>query len=211
MTSRTPHAATWRLALGLGLACGLALTGCNGQVLGTGPGAGNGPGAGPGNGTSTGPGAVAGPEYRGQIPIPPAASPLVPLSEPERKALEEALFDEYHALAVYDRVLSDHGATAMPFVNIRVSELGHIDALKALYSRYGLTAPAEDAAFKAPSFPTLQAAYVAGAEAERANIALYVKLLAVVAHDDMKAVFTELQAASRDRHLTAFERFASGS
>lgn len=206
-TRNTPS--TWIWALGIGL----VLAGCNGQVVGLGQGAGLGLGAGPAAGPgAAGPGAATpggGSVYRGQVPIPPASSPLVPLSEGERKALEEALMDEYHALAVYDRVLSDHGATSMPFVNIRESELGHIDALKILYTRYGLTAPTSDPTFTAPSFPTLQAAYTAGAEAERANIALYVRLIAELSHEDLKAVFTELQAASRDRHLVAFEQFAA--
>lgn len=62
------------------------------------------------------------------------------LSHQEAAALNEALDDEYRAWATYDQVLRDFGAVP-PIVNVLHAEARHIEALRALFARYGLAVP----------------------------------------------------------------------
>jgi hypothetical protein len=63
------------------------------------------------------------------------------LSADEQRALHEALDDEYKAWTIYDQVIHDFGPER-PFINIRDAEARHIDALCALFRRYGVEVPA---------------------------------------------------------------------
>jgi len=65
---------------------------------------------------------------------------MTPLAPTEIRALEEALDDEYRAWCTYDQVIADFGEIR-PFSNIREAEGRHIEALLALFARYGLAAP----------------------------------------------------------------------
>lgn len=129
------------------------------------------------------------------------------LSERETAALAEALDDEYQAWATYDQVVADFGPVR-PFVNIRAAEARHIEALAALYRRYGLTLPANRWPGRVPRYPDLCTACAAGVAAEIANAALYERLLAATARPDLSEVFTRLRRASQERHLPAFRRCA---
>lgn len=63
------------------------------------------------------------------------------LDEGERRALEEALDDEYKSHATYAQVIRDFGPIR-PFINIVNAEARHVSALLAIFERYGLSAPA---------------------------------------------------------------------
>lgn len=117
-----------------------------------------------------------------------------------------AIDDEYHAKAVYAAVLDQFG-NVRPFSQIINAEQRHIDALTKLYEKYGLDVPEDayvDAAFE---FADLKAAAQSALDAEIANAMLYDELLANVSDPDVITVFENLQWASQERHLPAFERY----
>jgi hypothetical protein len=129
------------------------------------------------------------------------------LSPAEIEALGLALNDEYRAWATYDQVIIDLGAIP-PFTKIVPAEQTHIDALVALFVRYGLEVPPNPWPGNVPTFETRPAACAGGVEAETANVALYDQLLGQVEHPSIIRVFTKLQLASLTKHLPAFERCA---
>ncbi|MDA8363738.1 MAG: DUF2202 domain-containing protein [Gammaproteobacteria bacterium] len=129
------------------------------------------------------------------------------LTKDESRALHEALDDEYRAWATYDQVLADFGA-CRPFHHIRDAEGRHIDALAALFVRYGLALPPNPWIGKVPHFANAREACEAGVAAEITNGEMYERLLGATIHPDILAVFRRLQEASQRRHLPAFQRCA---
>lgn len=121
------------------------------------------------------------------------------------EVLREALIDEYQAIAIYQKVIDAFGPVR-PFANIIEAERTHVQALLPLFERYGVPVP-EDASATSSGVPSsiLEACRNA-VEAERANVAMYDRLLSATQAPDVRAVLTRLQEASRDRHLPAFER-----
>lgn len=130
------------------------------------------------------------------------------LTDAERKALREALDDEYRAWATYDQVIRDFGPQR-PFINIREAEARHIEALGMLFRRYGLEIPENTWPGRVPRYPSLREACEAGVEAEIENADLYDRLLQSTVREDILAVLGNLQRASRERHLPAFRRCSS--
>jgi len=127
------------------------------------------------------------------------------LDESEISALHAALDDEYQAWATYDQVIRDFGLVR-PFSNIRDAEARHIDALLGLFERYGVPVPTNPWPGRVERYPSLHEACVAAVAAEIANAALYARLLASTTRPDILAVFGNLQEASQQRHLRAFQR-----
>ena len=133
-----------------------------------------------------------------------------PLSAEEINALNVTLQDEYRAWAIYDQVIQDFGDVA-PFVNIREAEANHADALIRLFDKYGVEVPENDWIGQVPSFESVTEACEAGVQAEIDNAGLYDSVLAASEHVDLTRVFTNLQSASLNMHLPAFEACASGT
>mgnify|MGYP002737684935 CR=1 FL=1 len=131
------------------------------------------------------------------------------LTEKEIRALHDALDDEYKAWTTYDQVLADFGEVR-PFSNIRDAERRHIEALRTLFVRYGLPVPENPWPGKIARFTSLQEACEAGVSDEIANAELYERLLEATERPDILAVLRNLQAASQERHLPAFQRCAEG-
>jgi hypothetical protein len=104
-------------------------------------------------------------------------------------------------------VLADFGEVP-PFSNIREAEARHIEALRGLFGRYGLPVPANPWPGKVTRYANLQQACEAGVAAEIENGALYERLLASTQRQDILTVFRNLQEASQQRHLPAFQRCA---
>jgi hypothetical protein len=129
------------------------------------------------------------------------------LDDDEIRALGEALDDEYRAWATYDQVVADHGEVP-PFSNIRQAEARHVEALCALFARYGLPVPENPWPGKVERYASLRAACEAGVAAEIANAAMYDRLLRSTARPDILTVLRNLQEASQQRHLPAFQRCA---
>jgi len=132
---------------------------------------------------------------------------MTSLAPTEIRALEEALDDEYRAWCTYDQVIADFGEIR-PFSNVREAEGRHIEALLALFARYGLAAPRNRWPGKVARYASARAACEAGVAAEIENAALYERLLAATQRPDLLAVFRNLQEASQQRHLPAFRRCA---
>ena len=127
------------------------------------------------------------------------------LTETEIRALNEALDDEYHSWAAYDQVIADFGEVP-PFTNIRTAEARHIKALCTLFTHYGLPIPKNTWPGKVIRYKSRQAACEAGVAAEIANGEMYRRLIKVVQHSDIRRVLSNLQEASQERHLPAFQR-----
>ena len=127
------------------------------------------------------------------------------LTEIEIQALNEALDDEYLAWATYDQVIADFGEVR-PFTNIREAEARHIEALCTLFARYGLSVPENPWPGKVTRYASLQAACEAGVAAEIANGEMYERLLGATQRPDIVTVLRNLQEASQQRHLAAFQR-----
>jgi hypothetical protein len=126
------------------------------------------------------------------------------LDETEIQALQMAIDDEYHALAVYQSVIDTFGEVE-PFVEIAQSEQHHIEALIKHFDKYGLPVPENTWIGKIPPFESVQAACQAGAEAEIANAALYDQLFSMTGDPGLIQVFTNLSRASLESHLPQFE------
>nr|ART40896.1 L412 [uncultured bacterium] len=133
-----------------------------------------------------------------------------PLTEAEIHVLNEALDDEYFAWATYDQVITDFGEVP-PFSNIREAEARHIEALCTLFARYGLPVPENPWPGKVARYASLQAACEAGVAAEIANGEMYERLLGATQRPDILIVLRNLQEASQQRHLAAFQRCAQRS
>ncbi len=134
----------------------------------------------------------------------------VRLDEATQKALLAALEDERQAMAMYQAVLAKF-PDARPFANIINAEKRHESLLLPLFAKYGVTVPKNELDAATMTVPaTLAEACAAGAEGERANIALYDGFLSATKESDIKDVFQRLQAASRDNHLPAFLRCEGG-
>jgi len=129
------------------------------------------------------------------------------LTETEIRALNEALDDEYRAWATYDQVIADFGDVP-PFNNIRDAEARHTEALCALFARYGLPVPENPWPGKVERYASLQAACAAGVAAEITNGEMYARLLGTTQRPDILTVLRNLQEASQQRHLAAFQRCA---
>lgn len=129
------------------------------------------------------------------------------LDAQEQQALAAALDDEYKSHETYAQVIRDFGEVR-PFINIVEAEARHIEALLALFDRYGAAPPENLWAGKASRFASVHAACLAGVQGEIENVELYDRLLQSTQRTDILNVFQALRAASQDRHLPAFQRCA---
>jgi hypothetical protein len=142
---------------------------------------------------------------RAESPFPLGEKEMNVLTEAEIEALREALDDEYRAWATYDQVIADFSEVP-PFSHIRAAEARHVDALRILFARHGVPVPENPWAGRVARYGSLQEACAAGVAAEIDNAALYERLLAATQRPDIRVVFRNLQEASQQRHLRAFER-----
>ncbi len=128
-----------------------------------------------------------------------------------QKALVEALQDEYKARATYRLVISKFGEIR-PFINIIESEERHIQALLSLFRRYEIPIPTDNWADSVIAPASVLEACQIGLQSEIENGEMYQRLLASTSdYPDVQRVFLNLQRASQDNHLTAFQRFAQRS
>ena len=127
-----------------------------------------------------------------------------PLTATEIEALNLALDDEYHALAVYQAVIAKFGEVE-PFVEIAASEQRHINALINQFEKHGLALPENPWIGNVLTFNSLQEACQVGVEAEIANADLYAQLFRMTEDPSLTRVFTNLSNASLNSHLPQFE------
>ncbi|MCE1254005.1 MAG: DUF2202 domain-containing protein [Anaerolineae bacterium] len=127
-----------------------------------------------------------------------------PLSDAEKEALSQAILEEYGALNLYQSVINQLG-NVYPFSQIVVSEQQHVKALLRQADKYGVVIPDKPGLNTATQFSSLAEACQAGVTAEKADAALYDRLSPSVNHSDILQVFNNLQNASLNSHLPAFE------
>jgi hypothetical protein len=128
---------------------------------------------------------------------------LGPLSTAEANALVRAIQEETNARALYQHVLDQFGNVA-PFSAIVQSEAQHLSVLTNMAAKYDLPVPTFTTG-NLPQFTTLAEACQAGVAAEQADAALYDTLIPVTTHADLLQVYRNLQSASLNQHLPAFE------
>lgn len=173
---------------------------CTHECDGTsqGPGGGYGPGNGPGGGYGPGD-ELCGSACTGLVGPDPADIAAI---------LVEALQEEYKAQMLYRSVLGTFGPDTAPFALIAESEARHVGALQRLFTRRQLAPPASVwAPSSFPPFASVPLACAAGIVAEQEDAAFYTPYLQRTdLPQDVRNVFTNLQAASLENHLPAFER-----
>jgi len=142
---------------------------------------------------------------QGSGPIAPRSGyARTPLSSAEKDALNQAILEEYGALNLYKSVIDQLG-NVYPFSWIVKAEQQHINALTRQAEKYGVSVPANPGLGTVPTFSSLSEACQAGVAAETADAALYDQLKPVVTHTDILRVFRNLQSASLNNHLPAFQ------
>ena len=117
----------------------------------------------------------------------------------------EALIDEYKSRASYRLVLNTFGEIR-PFSNIVEAEDTHARALEILCGHFGIPLPSDDWEEKLEPPSSVLEACRAGIQGEHENIAMYDRFLRQTKVPEVLALFQQLQAASRQHHLPAFER-----
>jgi hypothetical protein len=116
-----------------------------------------------------------------------------------------ALLDEYKSRATYAKILEKFGPVR-PFINIHEAEGRHVEALLRLFETYQIEVPVDHWPCHITVPPTLKEACQQAVEAEQDNMTMYDRILAETSEPDVRRVLQNLQSASRDRHLPAFER-----
>lgn len=121
------------------------------------------------------------------------------------QALRIAMYDEYAARAFYGKVVEAFGQK-QPFVNIVIAEDQHVAALGKLCERYGVPRPHDPFSAETTVSPSWRANLERGVAGEVANVQLYQYLLTEVPIPEVRRVFLNLQTASLENHLPAFQR-----
>lgn len=127
-----------------------------------------------------------------------------PLSDAEIEGLVRAIEEEFGAQALYQSVLDKFGNIS-PFNDIVLSEARHASVLINQAQKYGIPVPEFPSSEGLPAFETLDEACQAGVDAEIADAELYDELMSFTTNSALIRVYTNLQKASLDSHLPAFE------
>jgi hypothetical protein len=127
------------------------------------------------------------------------------LNKEEIKGLLLALNDEYMASATYQQINKDFN-DPRPFINIHKAENRHADRLKELFNTYQIAVPQNDWIGKTEKYQSVKEACEAGIKAEIANRDLYKQLFDSTKRQDILFVYNNLQRASAENHLPAFQR-----
>lgn len=179
---------------------------CDGTGQGPGPGSGYGPGNGAGYGPANGNGYGPGPGPSDGFCGNACTGAVGPDPGDIATLLVDALQEEYKAQMLYRSVLQTFGAETAPFALIEQAEARHVEALKELFVRREMDPPAWTPE-TLPTFSSIPEACAGGVAAEIADAAFYDEYLPRVdLPQDVKNVFTNLQKASLENHLPAFER-----
>lgn len=175
---------------GHGPGTGTCTSDCNGTAQGPGLGNGYGPGPGPSDG------------YCGNACVGPVGPDPADIGAILARALQE----EYTAEMLYRHVLASLGPNTAPFALIAEAEARHVAALKLLFTRRSL-APPSWTSVSFPTYASVQEACAGGVAAETADAEVYRPYLERSdLPQDVVNVFTNLQAASLQNHLPAFQR-----
>ena len=128
------------------------------------------------------------------------------MTETVSNVLTEAINDEYKARATYRQVIQKFGEIR-PFINIVDAEGRHIEALLPLFEKYNVVVPDDDWKSRIQAPRSVLEACQTGVEAEIENAEMYDRLLKVTGdYPDIQHVLKQLQRASTENHLPAFQR-----
>lgn len=146
-----------------------------------------------------------GPSNRsGQQPNAQGQTVVTTLSEQEATDLAEAIQEEYAAMNTYQAVMKELG-DVQPFYRIARSEQQHVNALIRVAQRFGVEVPENTGVVADIEWSTLEEACQMGVTFEQMDAALYDELLPNTANTALIRVYTNLQRASLNNHLPAFE------
>ncbi len=147
-----------------------------------------------------------GPAGRGAAPaaVTNNRTPIAAPDAAEVAALTEAINEEYGALNTYQAAVAQFG-NIYPFSQIARSEQQHVKVLARLFTQYGLPVPANPGLASTLTWDSVADACQTGVAAEIADAALYDELEPQVDNADILRVFANLQSASLNNHLPAFE------
>ena len=126
------------------------------------------------------------------------------LSEQEASDLAEAIQEEYTAMNTYQAVIDELGEV-QPFSRIVRAEQQHVNALIRVAQRFGVDVPENAGEVAEIEWSTLTEACQMGVIFEQVDAALYDDLMLNITNPMLIRVYTNLQRASLEKHLLAFE------
>ena len=144
------------------------------------------------------------PNIRGIQANPQGQTVVTALSEQEAAGLAEAIQEEYTAMNTYQAVINALG-DVQPFVRIARSEQQHVNALIRVAQRFGVDVPENADEVAEIEWSTLTEACQMGVTFEQLDADLYDELLPNTTNPVLIRVYTNLQRASLNNHLPAFE------
>ena len=126
------------------------------------------------------------------------------LSEQEAADLAAAIQEEYTAMNTYQAVVDELG-DVQPFVRIARSEQQHVNALIRVAERFGVEVPENAGEVADIEWSTFEEACQLGVTFEQLDADLYDEILPNTTNPMLIRVYTNLQRASLEQHLPAFE------
>lgn len=126
------------------------------------------------------------------------------LSEQEAADLATAIQEEYTAMNTYQAVIDELG-NVRPFARIVRAEQQHVNALIRVAQRFGVDVPENAGEVASIEWSTIEEACEMGVTFEQMDADLYDELLPNTTNPVLIRVYTNLQRASLERHLPAFE------
>ena len=139
-----------------------------------------------------------------QQPNAAGMTAVTTLSEQEAAGLAEAIQEEYTAMNTYQAVMNELG-DVQPFSRIARSEQQHVNALIHVAERFGVEVPENAGDVADIEWSTLEEACQMGVTFEQMDADLYDELLPNTTNPVLIRVYTNLQRASLEQHLPAFE------
>ena len=144
------------------------------------------------------------PNRNGQNASPQGQTVVTTLSEQEAADLATAIQEEYTAMNTYQAVINELG-NVRPFSRIVRAEQQHVNALIRVAQRFGVEVPENAGEVASSEWSTLEEACDMGVTFEQMDADLYDELLPNTANAVLIRVYTNLQRASLEKHLPAFE------
>ena len=126
------------------------------------------------------------------------------LSEQEAADLALAIQEEYTAMNTYQAIMGELGEI-QPFSRIARSEQQHVDAIIRVAQRFGVEIPENAGLIADIEWTTFAEACQLGVTFEQMDADLYDQLLPNTTNAMLIRVYTNLQRASLNNHLPAFE------
>jgi len=144
------------------------------------------------------------PNSRGQQATSQGLALPATLAEQEVADLALAIQEEYSAMNTYQAVISSLG-DVRPFVEIARSEQQHVNALIRVAERFGVEVPENAGEVAEIEWSTYEEACQLGVTFEQLDADLYDELMLSTTNPLLTRVYTNLQRASLEQHLPAFE------